>query len=50
MITTILIVLATWLVLGSAATYVWLTVLMHADQSAADAAFDRDLDDLLNST
>lgn len=46
---TILLVLATWLVVGCAATYVWIACGMRADRRRADAAFDRELHDLLST-
>ncbi len=49
MIATVLQGLGVWFGLSAVATYVWVTWRMRADQRAADAAFDRELHDLLST-
>ncbi len=44
---TLMLIFATWFVVGSALTYAWITAAMRADQRAADAEFDRELHNLL---
>ncbi len=50
MIATILLVLAAWLVIASAAAYAFITYHLRAEQREADADFDRELHDLLTGT
>ncbi len=47
MIATLLTIVATWMVLGSAATYVWLTVALRAAERAETAELEAEHRQLL---